>query len=73
MALVITPHHSQWWGFCFPTYRTLPQASQPPDQQRLARLHEAMRRTMLAPAYTLLPRDFTCRDHRVSSTTNGGS
>jgi hypothetical protein len=72
MALMNTPHHSQWWGFCFPACRSLPQASQPPDQQRLARLHEVTRRSMLAQPYTLLPRDFMCRDHQVSSTMNRG-
>jgi hypothetical protein len=73
MALVNIPHHSPWWGFCFPTCRTLPQASQPPDQQGLARPHEAVRRTMLAQPYALLPRDFIGRDQQVYSTMNKGS
>ena len=36
MAFANNPHHSQWWGFCFPACRTSPSVPQPLHLHRLA-------------------------------------
>ena len=38
MALVENPHHSHWWGFCFPACRTSPPIFPWPHLYRLAGL-----------------------------------